>query len=179
MPMKSVEKLRLLIVDDEQDISDLLREELSILQCGIVPEIETANNGRVALEKVEKEWFDAVLSDINMPLLTGLEFLSELRKLGKRTPVVFLTGFGSKSNAVEALRLGAFDFLDKPWNVEKLHAVVAEAIQVGRELRSFEDKMQELLSKYPDLSDNLKKQIPNAYEPLLVSKLAQKVKKSS
>jgi DNA-binding NtrC family response regulator len=127
---------RLLIVEDEADIRFILGEQLLELQATHAElDISFAENGREALKLVEGQWFDAVVSDLNMPAMSGLEFLFELRQRELQTPVIFLTGFGDKAKAIEALRLGAFDFLDKPWNHQHLLSVTSEALFMGLKLR--------------------------------------------
>ena len=118
---------KLLIVEDEPEIRELLTETLA----DSVEEIQTANDGLEALEKIRKNKFDAILSDINMPRMDGMSFLRQLRVEGILTPFVVLTGHGDKKTAIEALRLNAFDFLDKPWKVEEVKDVITRAIELG------------------------------------------------
>jgi DNA-binding NtrC family response regulator len=133
---------RILIVDDEEDLRDVLTYQLHPLGAEIV----TAENGRVGLELAKKTLFSAILSDISMPELSGLEFLAQLRKDGIETPFVILTGFGDKTKAVEALRLGAFDFLDKPWEPEKLRQTLKTAMEHGALLQSLEAELDKAFS---------------------------------
>ncbi|MCX7977490.1 MAG: response regulator [Bdellovibrionaceae bacterium] len=123
----------LLIVEDEEEIREILTESLQ----GLVDEFILAENGQEALDIVKGRPVDAIVSDINMPKLDGLKFLSALRDAGLHTPFVVLTGYGDKRIAVEALRHGAMDFLDKPWDPEELRKVVGKAIEVGHELNRF------------------------------------------
>lgn len=120
---------KLLIVDDEKDITEVLAETLS----EIVAEIHCACNGQEALEKVSQHRFDAILSDLNMPVMPGMDFLRNLRKAGNLTPFVVLTGHGEKKAAIEALKLSAYDFLDKPWDDAELMAIIAKAIELGQQ----------------------------------------------
>jgi len=127
---------RLLIVDDETDIREILRESLS----DHVDLIFDAGNGEEALEKLKTVSVHAILSDINMPKMNGLEFLRNLRKMGKSTPFIVLTGFGDKQMAIEALRLGAFDFLEKPWKETDIIDVVDRAVELGKNIEHFGDE---------------------------------------
>ena len=134
---------RLLIVDDEPDI----RDTLELILQDHVSNITLAVSGLDALEKIEKEEFDAVLSDVNMPKLNGIELLRTIRKKGIYVPFVFLTGYGDKEKTVEALRLGAFDILDKPWEQENLIDVICNALELGTDLNELShapDKITEL-----------------------------------
>jgi DNA-binding NtrC family response regulator len=136
-------KPTLLIVDDEPDLLELLSDEA----IGQQFQVETAKNGKEALERLTRpsaNRIDAVLSDINMPLLNGLELLSEVRKAGLETPFVFLTGYGDKEKAVLALRLGAMDFLDKPFDRKHLHHAMRRALEYGVLLQKLEQELDAL-----------------------------------
>lgn len=119
----------LLIVDDEEGIRDLLLYELR--NCGA--ELLTADTGRSALSLIQSRSPCLVISDINMPEMTGLELLKEVRGQGLHTPFIFLTAFGDKEKAIAAFRLGAVDFIDKPYQRAILQKSVEEALkQVDR-----------------------------------------------
>lgn len=106
-----------MIVDDEPDLRDLLSIHLG----SRVDRIFTAADGQEALEIIDQHpGIDAVISDIRMPRLDGVEFLKALRGRGLATPVIFLSAFGEKETVVEALRAGSVDFLDKPVDVKNL-----------------------------------------------------------
>jgi DNA-binding NtrC family response regulator len=121
---------RLLIIDDEVDIRDYLASRAESI--GITT--TTASNGQDALKLFETEEFEAVLSDIKMPKMSGIDLLRALRSAGHQLPFIILTGFGDKDTVVEALKLGAFDFIEKPCDDENLFAVLNAAIELGAEL---------------------------------------------
>jgi DNA-binding NtrC family response regulator len=127
---------RLLIVDDEPEILSVLKDQLE--EDGI--QIQTASAGKQALELCERESFDAILSDLNMPQMDGLKFLKNLRDRGNQTPFVVLTGYGDKDKAVQALKLGAFDFLEKPWSSDQLEEVVGKALELGMHIRFWKNQ---------------------------------------
>lgn len=132
---------RLLIVDDEVDIREVLRESLA----DHVDLIFEAGDGAEALEKLQTISVHAILSDINMPKMSGLELLRNLRKMGKNTPFIVLTGFGDKEMAIQALRLGAFDFLEKPFKEVNIIDVVDRAIELGKNIEHWgDDQAQEV-----------------------------------
>jgi FixJ family two-component response regulator len=81
---------------------------------------------------------DAILCDIHMPQMDGLEFLSVLRALGFNTPLIFLTAHGDRGHVIRALKNGAFDFFDKPFDLVKLMESVRLALSVGLKLREIE-----------------------------------------
>jgi len=116
---------RLLIVDDDSAMRQML-ESLFREQGYGVAEASSANS---ALELCRDTEFDAVLSDIKMPGKSGLELVGELRRARPDTPVVLMTAFGSVDTAVEALRVGAFDYITKPFEPDEVLVTVERALQ--------------------------------------------------
>jgi DNA-binding NtrC family response regulator len=138
--------IKVLLVDDEVDLLDILKVDIESLGYQTV----TANNGQEALNimkqvKEGKIWIDAVLSDINMPIMNGLVFLRELRNLGLDTPFVFFSGYGDKEKTIEALRLGALDFLEKPYDPDVLLTTMKKAAELGSMIRQIEEELNELV----------------------------------
>jgi DNA-binding NtrC family response regulator len=142
----------LLIAEDEEMLRELIVDALSELGCRILE----APNGSEALEILKKQnslnKISAVLTDINMPLFTGFDFMEKAREAGFETPFVFLTAYGDKENVVKALRLGAFDFLEKPFDPEILRSVVAKAMELGHEFNQVDSSLESLAQelKIPD-----------------------------
>ena len=130
----------LLIVDDEPGLVNVLTQ----LMEDHAMEIHVASNGKEALEKIKTGAYDAVLSDINMPEMSGLELLARVRQTSLETPFVFLTGFGDKEKTIEALRLGATDFLDKPFDPEIVINVLRKALELGHMMKVIEGEMEKL-----------------------------------
>ncbi len=122
--------LRILLVDD--DIQGLATTKKILEHAGFVA--ETAEDGQAAIERVRKEAFDLVISDIRMPRMTGLEFLSALRHSGKTIPVVLMTAYGRVEDAVFAMKLGAVDFLTKPFKRAALLDAVESATKRAQAL---------------------------------------------
>lgn len=163
----------LLIVEDEEEILDLLLTILSDLRVsvdGISREVRLtpARNGKEALDLISKNWYDAILSDIHMPLMDGLDLLANLRGLGKEIPLIFLTGFGDKEHAVRALRLGCFDFLDKPFDADRLRAVVHRATEVGFRGRILEQALELKLLPFADLPIDRYRQLRLVFRSMLI-----------
>ncbi|HEY8271313.1 MAG TPA: response regulator [Pseudobdellovibrionaceae bacterium] len=125
--MKNHKRGRLLIIDDEAD----LREVLIALLEEHVLEIVQASNGKEGIEILTHKEFDAVLSDEKMPKKSGLEVLKWMREQGLKTPFIIHSGYRHQDRASEAIRLGAFAFIDKPWDENKLIQTVCDAIDVG------------------------------------------------
>lgn len=130
----------LLIVEDERDLQEVLVTLLEGLNCEII----LANDGQEAIEICQSKVINAILSDINMPRKNGLDLIRELRRQGYETPVVFLSGYGDKEKVTEALRLGAIDFLDKPFQEDLLMNVVNRAINYGLSLEEFNKFFQSI-----------------------------------
>lgn len=112
-----------LIVDDEHDLLEVLRSDVSEMGYQTL----TASNGVEALEAVEKNHVDIILSDLNMPRLSGAELLAQLRKKGFQNPFIVLSGYGTRDEAIQLLRLGAFDFLSKPTSFDQLKTCIDAA----------------------------------------------------
>jgi DNA-binding NtrC family response regulator len=114
----------ILVVDDEPDMRDALTAALR--RDGLC--VFTAANGVEALEKVQGQSFDLIITDVRMPRMGGLALLQELKRTSAEIPVVMMTGYGRIEDAVEAMKAGAFDYLLKPFSLEDLKAVVAKAL---------------------------------------------------
>ncbi|HEY2157508.1 MAG TPA: response regulator [Isosphaeraceae bacterium] len=115
---------RILIVDDEPNVRLVFRTALATLGA----EIAVAEDGETALERLERQSFDLVLLDLKMPHVDGMETLRRLRERGDDTPVVIVTAHGDVPHAVEAMKLGAIDFLSKPLAPTMLRKVAAEVL---------------------------------------------------
>ncbi len=121
--------LRVLVVDDEQNLRDLLRSELTSRG----HEVTTCSSGREALRVVEKITFDAAILDLKMPGMTGIELLQHLKHLSPDTEAIIQTGYATQETAIEALRLGAFDYITKPCQLDEIEAILSR-IAEKREL---------------------------------------------
>ena len=119
--------MRILIVDDEAPIRDSLQEILE--SEGF--EVELAGDGLQALQILTDSEFDLVLSDIKMPRMDGMELLTHLAKNFPRLPVVMISAHGTVQTAVEATKLGAFDFITKPLDLDRLLITLRNALQIS------------------------------------------------
>ena len=124
-------KGRVLVVDDEKHQRDIL--EMILESEGY--ETVSARNGRHALQELRDEPFDAVLTDLKMPDMSGIELLTELLKAQPGLCVVLMTAHGSINTAVEAMRKGAFDYLTKPLERDELLVVLGKAMERTRLVR--------------------------------------------
>lgn len=121
----------LLIVDDESDLRDILAQDLKPLASHVL----TAADGREALSKIEGDQVTAVLSDIQMPKMSGFQLLAEIRRRGLYIPLVYMTAFADREKSALAADLGAFEFLEKPFDRAAMHATVHQALLLGASLR--------------------------------------------
>ena len=115
----------ILIVDDEQSY----RQLLSLVFEGDGHTIRTATNGREALDLLQSEPADVVISDVRMPDMDGIEMLSSVRETQPDLGVVLMTAFASVETAREAFKLGADDFIQKPFDVEELKLIVKKTLE--------------------------------------------------
>jgi len=128
---------KLLIVDDELN----MQKVLSILFRRDDYEVTTVSNGKEAVDKITSGiLFDLILSDIKMPVMDGLELLKYLKKSEINIPLILITAYGSITEAVDAMKLGAVDFITKPFNKEDLKNIVYRAIHGEKEKNSKQNK---------------------------------------
>jgi DNA-binding NtrC family response regulator len=119
---------RILIVDDEAAIRMSVAEALAA--DGFAT--ETAETGEEALARLHGGGFDLVVTDLKMPNVSGLELLQALRNTGRSTPVLMMTAYGDVDTAVECMRLGAYDFIQKPFKLSVMRKQVAAALKATR-----------------------------------------------
>jgi two-component system response regulator HydG/two-component system response regulator AtoC len=113
------------VVDDEQNIRRMLNRVLSTE--GFI--VKEAINGLEALKRLEVEDYSLVLLDLKMPGLNGIETLKKIREFDINLPIIMISAYGSISEAVEAMKLGALDYLIKPFDIEELKIIVERAIK--------------------------------------------------
>jgi DNA-binding NtrC family response regulator len=111
---------KILVVDDNRELREILEEYLR----GEGDSVEGADNGKEALEKYRDNYYDLIITDLNMPELAGMELIKIIRKESEVTEFVIITGYASIDSAVEAIKIGAFDYIVKPFRMEELMVVV-------------------------------------------------------
>jgi DNA-binding NtrC family response regulator len=148
---------KILVIDDERSIRNALLEILEYEKF----EVELAENGPEGLEKFSANNFDIVLCDIKMPEMDGIEVLEKIFETGKDVQVIMISGHGNVENAVEAIKKGAYDFIEKPLDLNRLLITVRNA-----------------LDKTSLASENkvLKKKVSKAYDMVGDSPAIQQVK---
>lgn len=121
-------KGKILVVEDEKS----MREVLKILLEGENYEVVTAADGVAGLSFVEKDIFDLVITDMKMPKVDGFEVLKKIKEISPETIVIMITAFGTTESAVEAMKLGAYDYINKPFNIDEIRLIVKKAIEKKR-----------------------------------------------
>ncbi len=121
-------KGKILVVEDEKS----MREVLKILLEGENYEVVTASDGVAGLSFVEKDIFDLVITDMKMPKVDGFEVLKKIKEVSPETIVIMITAFGTTESAVEAMKLGAYDYINKPFNIDEIRLIVKKAIEKKR-----------------------------------------------
>lgn len=116
---------KILIIDDEKSIRNTLKEILSYEGY----EVTEAQDGSEGLKLAGKEKFDIILSDIKMPKMDGIEVLEKLQEITPETPVVMISGHGNIETAVEAIRKGAFDYISKPLDLNRMLVTIRNALE--------------------------------------------------
>jgi len=127
-----MEAAHVLVVDDEKHIVMVVKEALTHFGYRVT----TAGSGAEALAAVRSELFDAAITDIRMPDMSGLDLLREIKRQDESIEVIVMTGYPTIASAVEALKEGAYDYLSKPFELDDLRLVIknaAETIQLRRE----------------------------------------------
>jgi DNA-binding NtrC family response regulator len=123
--------IRVLVADDEKNLRELLVRELGRKGHAVVG----VADGRAALEHLKEEVPDVLLLDMKMPNVEGIEVLRELQDFPEAPQVIVMTGFQEVSTAVEAMKLGAYDYLTKPARIEELEILIRKAAEKGRLMR--------------------------------------------
>jgi len=112
-------------VDDEESIRIMLKRVLS----GEQYEIQEAINGLEALEKIAREKYSAILLDLKMPQMNGLQVISKIKEMDLSTPIIMMSAYGTISDAVEAMKIGAVDYIVKPFDLDELKMALSRMIR--------------------------------------------------
>ncbi len=119
---------RILIADDQ----DLIRDSLAAILAREGHDIVAATDGPVAVSKLTAQRFDLLITDLKMPRMTGIELLAEAKKLRPEMPVVLMTAFATVQTAVEAMKLGAYDYIQKPFDGDEIKILVDRTLEHSR-----------------------------------------------
>jgi two-component system response regulator AtoC len=135
---------RVLIVDDEENF----RHMLSVILKKEGYDVEAASNGEEALQKISLSPFDQILCDIRMPKMDGLEFLNETKKTGVDSTIIMMSAYGTVDIAIEAIKLGAYDYISKPFKPDEIILTLKKAEERERLRRENEFLRKEVKKEY-------------------------------
>ena len=121
---KKINMSRILVIDDERSIRNTLKDILEFEKY----QVELAEDGMVALELLKTNGFDVILCDIKMPGMDGIEVLQKIELMKSDTPVIMISGHGNIDTAVEAIKKGAYDFIEKPLDLNRLLITLRNAM---------------------------------------------------
>src|SRR3954452_11083773 len=121
----SKRKGSVLIIDDEEEI----RESIELLLTSEGLSTDTAVNGDEGLRKIEDNHYDVVLLDLMLPGKSGMEIQKDIKRIDPTLPVIIITAIAALETAVTAIKDGAYDYITKPWNNEKLLVIITNAIK--------------------------------------------------
>jgi two-component system response regulator HydG len=163
--MKKIQQRRVLIVDDDDAHRMMLKASLSV--DGYL--IEEAIDGDEAIRKVEKVFYDMILLDLKMKNIHGIQALQQIKQISPAIPVLIMTAYASIQTAVEGLKLGAFDYLIKPLDMDQVREKIREAISVDHVYLA-KDSLKENLQQEFDFSDIIgnSKKILDLFEILMM-----------
>jgi len=122
---------KVLVVDDEKNMLSSFKKILT--QDGY--EVLTANNAQEALSIAKSQMIDLTIMDIRMPGMTGLDAFTRLKEIDSKLPVILMTAYGTMETAIEAMRLGAYDYVIKPFDVREIKKTIEKALEAGRIMR--------------------------------------------
>ena len=136
------EIIKILIADDEEPmrffLSEMLKKEGYLY--------ETAIDGEDALEKIKRDNFDIAILDLKMPKLSGMELLSEIKKVSPDTVAIIITAHGTRNIAMEAIEKGAYDYFIKPFDVNEMRIVIKRAVEkigLQKEIKNLKESLSE------------------------------------
>jgi signal transduction histidine kinase len=160
----AMERPNILIVDDELGPRESLR---MILKDSY--NIHMAENGAEALEKVNSGGIDLVIMDMKMPVMNGMEALKKIKEKDQLVSVIMVTGYGTVDTAVEAMKIGAFDYISKPFDSEEIQKKVQSALEESRRLA----RTQRMLEQLHEASERISQQQDHLQKELIkLSKLS-------
>ncbi len=134
----------ILVVDDEPAYRRMLAELLE----GVSYSVDTAADGEQALKMVQKSNYDLVITDLSLPKMNGTQVLSAVKRANPETPVILITGYATVDTAIEAMKLGAYDYIAKPFNIDRIELVIERALERSRLIDENNYLRGELREKY-------------------------------
>jgi len=142
----NTETARILIIEDEPEVRESYKDMFALFGY----EVEAVSNGREGLSLINKHDYDVVVTDLNMPEMDGLEVLRYIKKRKPFVEVIVITGFATLENAIQAMKVGAYDYFTKPVDIDHVHIVLSKCIQQikakkeNEELRNLNEQLKSL-----------------------------------
>ena len=136
--------MKILLIDDDINLCKVIAYQLQKRNFTVT----TANFGKEGLKHFKNQSFDIVISDIQMPDISGIDVLKEIRRLDKQVVFIIITAYGSVDSAIDACRLGADDYLTKPFGQEQLFFVIEKAVRLKKLQEENVQLKQEIVNKY-------------------------------
>lgn len=161
--------LTILVADDEKS----MREFLEIMLTREGYEVVTASTAEEAIESISSRSIDLVISDINMPKASGMAVLKSSMETDSNTPVIMITAFAAADTAVKAMKMGAYDYITKPFNVDEIKLVVAKALERRKDKEELGRLKAEVAKSYGVGGDILGKSEPMRQIFRMIHKMAQ------
>jgi DNA-binding NtrC family response regulator len=140
------ESAKILVIEDEDQVRESYLDMFSFFGY----DVESVPNGREGLACINKEDFDIVITDLNMPEMDGIEVLKYIKKRKPYIEVIVITGYATLENAVKAMKVGAYDYFTKPIDIDHVRIILSKCIQQLRakrenaELKSLNEKLKDL-----------------------------------
>jgi two-component system response regulator FixJ len=136
------------IVDDEPDVCEALRVTIELMQF----EVACFSSAKEFLERYDRARTSCLIVDLKMPMMSGQELLEELRRKNVSVPAIMISGHGDIPAAVRAVKAGAIDFLEKPYELETLREAIRKAIKIGSQSRQDEALREDLRQRIDSLT---------------------------
>ena len=127
-----VQTATILVVDDEENA----REGLSKILSKEGYRVDTAANGKEAIDNLKRQRYDLVITDMRMPLMDGFEVLREIKKMDENIGVIMITAYGEVESYLEAMNMGAFEYINKPVRVNELKRVITKVLEARQKKAS-------------------------------------------
>jgi diguanylate cyclase (GGDEF)-like protein len=141
---------RVLVVDDDEAVSTMLSRALD----GAAHDVEMATGGQEAIDRLRNDSFDLIITDLKMPAVGGVEVLRKAKELDPLCEVIVITGYASVKSAVEVMKLGAYDYISKPFNLERIRFLVERALEKRRLLQAASERdIYRRLSQLDDMTE--------------------------
>lgn len=139
-------KEKVLLVDDDKDYLEAISERMTSRDVDVTSTLSAED----ALEKIKETSYDAIILDLQMPGMDGIETLKAIKAIQPETQVILVTGHGSVGKSVEAMKLGAMDFIEKPADIEELTRRIkeAQALKMVIVQDQLEDRVKAMLRRF-------------------------------